>query len=186
MLNSIHHGGHFLHAAANLLAMRKARVFASRERERLRILQALQLLDSAREPFLDAVVASAATIANTPIAALSLIDVDRQWFKSALGIDAAETPLDASFCRHTIVDATPLVVPDTRREPRFAGSPAVTGKLHVRFYAGFPLVVGGSVIGALCVADDHPRHLSDRQRERLADLTAGAIAWIETHAAKGR
>ena len=178
--------GRVLHAAARLLALRRSRIAASRERERLRILLALQLLDTAREPFLDAVVASAATIANTPIAALSLVDVDRQWFKGSVGIDVAETPLDASFCRHAVGGTEPLVVPDTRRDPRFADSPAVTGDMHVRFYAGFPLSVGGLVIGAVCVADDHPRSLTSRQRQRLVDLTAGAIAWIETHAAKAR
>jgi GAF domain-containing protein len=171
-----------------------ARLFASRshpaailqKRRRLRVLHALRLLDTAHEPFLDAVVDSAATIANTPIAALSLIDAERQWFKASLGMGVRETPLDVSFCRHALDDARPLIVPDTRLDLRFAETGAVKGDLHVRFYAGFPLVIGGMAIGALCVVDDHPRRLLARQCERLAELAAGAVAWIETHAAKAR
>lgn len=126
------------------------------------------------------IVEHAASIASTPIAAISIVDRSRQWLAAKIGVDVQETPRSESFCAFAILrPGEPLIVSDAMRDPRFAKNPAVTGAPYVRFYAGIPLVdQAGFALGALCVADDKPRRLFDtydlthlaREAERLIAL----------------
>ncbi|KZS01021.1 Uncharacterized protein APZ42_002448, partial [Daphnia magna] len=113
----------------------------AQEAERLKALQALELMDSGRDPAFDDLVQLAAEWCGVPVAAISLIDADRQWFKACCGLDIRETPREESFCTHAIVHPHELLqVRDARLDPRFADNPLVTGAPHVRFYAGAPLL----------------------------------------------
>src|ERR1700748_847030 len=106
------------------------------ETERLDSLRSLCLLDTAPEERFDRVTRLACKLFGVPIALVSLVDQDRQWFKSAHGLDARETPRDISFCGHAIASAEPLIVEDTQKDSRFADNPLVLGEPHIRFYAG--------------------------------------------------
>lgn len=139
------------------------------EEARLASLARLQLLDTAPEPRFDRLTRLAARAFGAPIAALTLVDRERQWFKSSCGLDGRETPRDESFCAHVVYDPSrTLVVPDALHDPRFAGSPAVTGNPNLRFYAGHPLrLADGTCVGALCVADTRPRHFGEAEIDQL-------------------
>lgn len=142
------------------------------EAERLVALAETQLLDSEHEAVFDAIVALAASICNVPMAAITLIDRDRQWFKASVGIDDPETPREDAFCTYTILQPDPLEVDDATTDERFRHNPFVLGDAHVRFYAGMPLTTGsGHALGALCVIDRTPRQLNAEQRESLRQLT---------------
>ena len=154
------------------------------EPARRRTLDALRVLDSLPETFSNAVAASAAGIAGTPISAVTLVDADRLWFKGSCGLGSTDAPRDIGFCAHTILGASPLVVPDMRADVRFHDNPLVTGPPHVRFYAGFPIVVDGHSVGAVCVIDDRPRTLEAAQIERLTRLAAGTAAWMQARLVK--
>ena len=123
----------------------------------------------------------AALVAGSRIALITLVDEDEQVFKAAYGLDAPGTPRDVSFCGHAIASGPePMVINDSRVDPRFADNPLVTGDPHVVFYAGIPLVTGaGHAIGTLCVIDDTPRHLEQRQLEALGRLATQAAGLIE-------
>jgi GAF domain-containing protein len=141
---------------------------------RLKRLQDMGVLDTAPDPVLDAITAQAATLFDTPIALVSLIDARRQWFKARHGLGAPETPRSVSFCGHAILGDQPLVVLDATQDERFAGNPLVTGAPHVIFYAGVPLVTDDHhCLGTLCVIDSKPREKVDEdaleQLRRLAD-----------------
>ena len=141
------------------------------EAERLRALQDLGVLDTQPEERFDRYTRIAAALFDVPIALVSLIDANRQWFKSHHGLDAEETPREMAFCAHTILGKDVLQVPDALQDPRFADNPLVTGPPRLRFYAGFPLVVGdGRCVGTLCLIDQRPRALDEVQLELLADL----------------
>jgi two-component system NtrC family sensor kinase len=153
------------------------------EKSRLRLLHELGVLDTFHEDLPDAIVVAAASLANTPIAAITLVDEHRQWFKGSVGLDMRETRRALSFCAHTIL--TPhrqLIVKDARDDSRFSDNEFVTSDPGVRFYAGFPLLVAGHAIGALCVVDDMPRGLSADQIARLQGLASGTAAWLELSA----
>ncbi|CAN5710574.1 hypothetical protein BH09PSE5_BH09PSE5_45780 [soil metagenome] len=153
------------------------------EKSRLALLHELRILDTPDEELSNAVVAAAAAMANTPIAAITLIDAHRQWFKGVVGMDVRETERAVSFCGHAILSPNePLIVADARLDPRFADNELVTGDAGIRFYAGFPLLVAGHAIGALCVVDDMPHGLTPDQIDRLQSLAAGTAAWIEISA----
>ncbi len=158
------------------------------EAERLRALSALQVLDSPPEHMFDALVQTAATICAAPIALLTLVDADRQWFKASAGWPlAAETPRKISFCTHTIEHAGDLLeVPDTWLDPRFSDNPLVVGELDVRFYAGAVLQLdNGQRIGTLCLLDRRVRQLDPAQRQALrllADIAAQALQDRSTNA----
>jgi PAS domain S-box-containing protein len=155
------------------------------EYERLRALRGSGILDSAPEHSYDQMTELAASICGTPIAILSLIDSERQWFKSKVGVSFQQTSRDAAFCAHAILDQKLLIVPDTASDERFADNPLVTSDPHIRFYAGAPLITPeGHALGALCVLDYVPRDLSDQQRHALQVLSAQAVAQIELHKTK--
>ncbi|MEO8384849.1 MAG: GAF domain-containing protein, partial [Betaproteobacteria bacterium] len=151
------------------------------EYKRLRTLQSLGLLDTPAENALDSVARQAASICKTPIALISLVDSDRQWFKARIGLDIQETPRCTSFCAHTILNTQLFEVMDARADPRFAEGPLVTGKTDIRFYAGMPLLTSdGLALGTLCVMDHERRVLSSKQRESLRDLATMVAALLES------
>jgi signal transduction histidine kinase/CheY-like chemotaxis protein len=149
------------------------------EANRLACLRGLQVLDTAADPALDGLMRCAAAITACPIALVSLVDEQRQWFKARLGLTSTQTPRDVAFCAHAILGEGLFEVPDAHADPRFADSPLVTGDSQIAFYAGVPLRVGEFTLGALCVMDRVPRRLDETQRARLADLAAAATQWLE-------
>ncbi len=141
------------------------------EEERLAAVQRLGLLDTGAEERFDRHARIAAAALNAPIALVTLIDRDRQWFKSHQGFEFSETPRDMGFCSHAILGSEPLVVPDALEDDRFAENPAVVGDPHVRFYAGIPLhSADGARVGAFCIIDRKPRTLSALQLRMLKDI----------------
>lgn len=150
------------------------------EFKRLEALRRYRLLDTPREQGFDDTTLLASFICETPIALISLIDVDRQWLKSAIGLSVTETPRDQAFCAHTILQRDVMVVEDATQDNRFAENPLVTGNPNIRFYAGAPLVdQEGHGLGSLCVIDRKPRQLSDRQMEALRALARKVMQEIE-------
>lgn len=150
------------------------------EAGRLRTLQLYKVLDTGAEKALDDLTRLAARICGTSIALISLIDKDRQWFKSNVGLDASETPRDVAFCAHAILDDTLFVVDDATQDSRFADNPLVTSAPNIRFYAGAPLTMAdGHALGTLCVIDRKPRHLTDEQREALETLRHAVVTQLE-------
>lgn len=150
------------------------------ESERQRALDSYEVLDTERELAFDDITRIATAICGTPIAAVSLIDNDRQWFKSTVGLDATETPRDISFCGHAIHHSNIFQVENALDDERFADNPLVAGELNLRFYAGAPLVTSdGFAIGSLCVIDRVPRTLTAQQREGLESLARQVMAQLE-------
>lgn len=145
---------------------------AETERRRLARLRMLAVLDTGPEPVFDAIVRTASTICGTPIALISLIDEDRQWFKANLGLEGiAQTPRDVAFCDHAIRQAGVMQVHDAAADARFEANPLVTRDPHIRFYAGAPLEMpSGERIGTLCVIDRKPGGLDERQEAALREL----------------
>jgi len=141
------------------------------EVRRLAALHATQLLGSAPEEAFDRITRMASRITRAPIALVSLVGKDIQWFKSRCGFEPQSTARDISFCGHAILGDEPMVVPDATLDRRFAGNPIVTGEPHVRFYAGVQLYsVDRMKIGTLCVLDHEARTLADADLECLRDL----------------
>ena len=151
------------------------------EDQRLARLRALGVLDTPPEPLFDALARLAASIADAPIALVSLVDAERQWFKANVGLaGAGETPRELAFCAHAILGEELLEVPDTLADARFADNPSVLDDPRLRFYAGAPLVMGGGErIGTLCVADRVPRRLSAAQRTQLRVLAEAVVRSLE-------
>ena len=141
------------------------------EEARIQALHGLNLLDSAPEERFDRLTRLAKRLFNVPIALVTLVDKDRQWFKSCVGLDATETSRDVSFCGHAILKDDLLLVRDAREDERFHDNPLVTGEPNIRFYAGYPLTVpNGNKMGTLCLLDTKPRELDDEERALLRDL----------------
>lgn len=141
------------------------------EVQRLAILRDLGILDTPAEERFDLVTRVARMLFEVPIALVSLVDEDRQWFKSKQGLPVCETSRDISFCGHAIHRDAPLVVPDALSDERFADNPLVTSEPHIRFYAGVPLTSeAGERLGTLCIIDRKPRRLAPADVAALQDL----------------
>src|SRR5690242_9502960 len=134
------------------------------ETDRLAALYSLNILDSAPEQDFDDIVALASNVCSTPMSLVTLVDMDRQWFKARCGQDLVETSRELSFCAHAILGRDLLVVPDATKDARFSDNPTVTVDGGIRFYAGAPLVTTeGYALGTLCVIDNEPRQLDVEQ-----------------------
>jgi len=150
------------------------------ESARLEALRRYAILDTLPEQQFDDLTHLAALICGTPIALISFVDENRQWFKSKIGIDASETSRELSFCAHAILQPRLLVIPDTLADHRFRSNPLVTAGPKVRFYAGAPLVTqDGHALGTICVVDRVPRELTESQRGALEALARLAVAELE-------
>ncbi|WP_419831703.1 GAF domain-containing sensor histidine kinase [Endozoicomonas atrinae] len=150
------------------------------EAERLQTLLQLDILDTLEEQCYDDLTLLAAQICGTPIALVSLIDKDRQWFKSHYGLAARETQRDYAFCAHAILEEGPFVVMDADKDERFSDNPLVTGDPLVKFYSGMPLVLENSMpVGTLCVIDHIPRELSESQLTALEALSRQVVSNLE-------
>ena len=150
------------------------------EAARLEALQRYGILDTVPEQDFDDLSRLAALICGTPIAMVTFVDANRQWFKSKIGFPLNETPRDVAFCAHTILQRNILVIPDAHADERFRNNPLVTGVQQVRFYAGAPLMTSdGRVIGTICVVDRVPRDLSGEQKEALKALSRLVVAQLE-------
>ncbi|MGL5305589.1 GGDEF domain-containing protein [Aeromonas jandaei] len=148
-------------------------VVPDNEKQRLDALRRLAVLDSPAEERFDRITRMARNMFDVPIALVSLVDENRQWFKSCCGLPVLETPREISFCGHAILGEELFVVEDATQDPRFFDNPLVTGEPHIRFYAGHPLEVGdGLKLGTLCIIDRKPRSLSDKDQALLADLAS--------------
>ena len=145
------------------------------ETARLEVLSRLNIIDSPREDRFDRYTRLATRLFNVPFALISLVDENRQWFKSAQGIPVLETPRAHSVCAHAILQNEVFVIPDTTKDERFKGNPLVTGAPHVRFYAGMPIApIGGFNLGTVCILDTVPRDFSEEDKNCLRDLAAMA------------
>ncbi len=150
------------------------------EQERLKALRDFEILDTAPEKSFDDITLLAAQLCETPIALITLLDEKRQWFKSRVGMEILETPRDVAFCTHTVLQKDVLVVEDVRTDERFAANPFVTGEPGIRFYAGAPLITSdGLALGALCVIDREPRHITEEQKKALLVLSQQVVSQLE-------
>lgn len=143
------------------------------ERVRLETLRSFDILDTPAEERFDRITRVARRMFGVSIALVSLIDENRQWFKSCVGLDASETSRDISFCGHAILGDDVFVIPDALSDDRFADNPLVTGDPHIRFYAGCPLSApNGSKLGTLCIIDQKARGFEKDDIEALRDLAS--------------
>lgn len=150
------------------------------EPERLEALQRYHVLDTEPEREFDDIVRIASRICDTPVALITLLDEDRQWFKARMGLEISETDRRLAFCSHTIMGRSPMVVEDAARDGRFADNPLVAGAPGVRFYAGAPLVTpDGFGLGSLCVIDLEPRKLDSSRVSALEALARTVVRQLE-------
>jgi len=155
---------------------------AQPDNEALRIetLRQFLILDTPAESRFDNLTKAAASFFRVQIAVVSLVDTNRQWFKSICGLDATETPRDISFCGHAILQNEVMVINDALADERFADNPLVTGEPHIRFYAGAPLTVSNGVnVGTLCLIDRSPREMTTQEIEMLMDMAKVVVGEIE-------
>jgi GAF domain-containing protein len=147
---------------------------------RLKVLWQYDVLDTVPEEMFDDLTELAASICGAPIALVSLVDEDRQWFKSSVGISRRETSRDISFCAHAICQPDLFIIPDTHRDARFKNNPLVRKSPKIRFYAGSPLITpDGYALGTLCVLDKRPRRLNAFQRRALQLLARVVVTQLE-------
>jgi diguanylate cyclase (GGDEF)-like protein/PAS domain S-box-containing protein len=150
------------------------------EQERLAALRKYGILDTEPEAAFDGMVHLAAYICQTPIAAISLVDEHRQWFKAIVGLDAKETSRDLAFCAHTILQDETMIIPDAREDERFFDNPLVASAPDIRFYAGVPLITSqGYHLGTLCVIDRVPRVLTAAQLDAIKLLADNVMAHLD-------
>ncbi|RSK27528.1 PAS domain S-box protein [Bacillus sp. HMF5848] len=152
-----------------------------REKRRLEELLSLNILDTEKEEAFDRITKIASQMFAVPICLISLVDKDRQWFKSCVGLSGiTETSREVAFCHHVVVGDKPMIVKDATKDPRFADNPLVTGELGLRFYAGAPLrTKKGNVIGTLCLKDTKPRKFTDEQMALLSEYAALVMSELE-------
>jgi GAF domain-containing protein len=150
------------------------------ETKRIKVLWQYDVLDTVPEAVFDELADLAALICGAPIAMISLVDKDRQWFKSAIGVKMKQTSRDISFCAHAIMQTDLFVVPDATRDKRFKANPLVRSHPKIRFYAGAPLITpDGHALGALCVIDQVPRQLKPEQKKALTVLARHVMTQLE-------
>lgn len=150
------------------------------EKARVEALRRYKILDTDPEKAFDDLTILASHICETPLAMISLVDSNRQWFKSKIGVNISETPLDVSFCAVAIQQPDLFVVPDATKDPRFASNPFVVSDPKIRFYAGAPYMSSdGYPLGTLCVVDVVPRQLTSGQQEALLALSRQVQAQFE-------
>lgn len=150
------------------------------EPARLAALQKYAILDSEPERAFDDLVQLASFLCNTPIAMISLVDEDRQWFKSKIGLSISQTPREIAFCNSAIRQSEIFVVPDTLNDERFRSNPLVTSEPNIRFYAGAPLInEEGYALGTICVVDQKPREFGPPQRAALEALSRLVLGQME-------
>lgn len=150
------------------------------EQKRLQVLWQYDVLDTVPEEVFDDLTELAARICEAPIALITLVDEDRQWFKSRVGLTVRETSRDISFCGHAILQSDLFIIPDATKDKRFADSPLVTSDPKIRFYAGAPLVTpDGHALGTLCVIDKVPRELKPDQKTALRVLARHVMTQLE-------
>jgi GAF domain-containing protein len=150
------------------------------EKKRIQVLWQYDVLDTVPEAMFDDLTELAACICGTPIALISLVDEDRQWFKSKLGLTVKETARDVSFCAHAILRQGLFIVPDATQDKRFKDNPLVTGRHKIRFYAAAPLATdAGHALGTLCVMDRKPRLLRPDQKRALQILARHIMTQLE-------
>jgi GAF domain-containing protein len=150
------------------------------EPSRLLALDRYEVLDTEPEQTFDDIARIASFVCRTPMSAVTLIDRDRQWFKSSVGLSVCETPRDDAFCAHTILSTEMMVIEDATQDPRFRDNPMVTGSPNIRFYAGAPLVTTDNfALGSLCVVDCSPRRLSVDERTTLLALSRLVMSELE-------
>ena len=150
------------------------------EAKRLAVLWQYDVLDTVPEEAFDDLTQLAALICGAPIAMISLVDEDRQWFKSSVGLSLKETSRDLSFCAHAILQKDLFIVPDATKDARFKSNPLVTSSPKIRFYAGAPLITPeGHALGTLCVIDQVPRQLKPEQKQALTVLARHVMIQLE-------
>lgn len=163
-----------IHIQAWLLKHRcrwKKAPLAADEEKRMEVLNRLKILDTEPEERFDRITRLAGALFDVPLVRVTILDKDRQWFKSCYGPGVRETPREASFCAHAIANREPLVVSDTLLDDRFADNPLVTGKPHIRFYAGQPLILpDGTCFGTICLVDTRPRQITEASLKLLKDI----------------
>ncbi len=156
------------------------------EESRVAVLRSYDILDTAEEEIYDAITRAAAEVCCTPMASLTFVDTDRQWFKASIGFSVRETSRDISFCAHAINGKHPFIVEDASVDERFKDYSNVTGDPRLRFYAGVPLVTpGGMALGTLCVLDTVPRTLTPDQTNNLRVLAESALRVMDLRRSAG-
>ena len=160
--------------------MPPAAAIPKNEIKRLKVLWQYDVLDTVPEEVFDDLTDLAAHICEAPMALISLVDENRQWFKSKVGLSLKETTRDISFCAHAILSDELLLISDASKDPRFRDNPLVTGPQRIRFYAGAPLITpDGHALGTLCVLDKKPRKLRSEQEKALRVLARHVVTQLE-------
>ncbi|HSG62496.1 MAG TPA: GAF domain-containing protein [Pseudomonadales bacterium] len=156
--------------------------YTAAETKRIEFLRKLNILDTENEEIFDNLTALVASLLNVPIVMISLVDENRQWFKSVVGLNICETTREVSFCQHVVNDGRILMIEDTKSDPRFRDNPLVTGEPFIRSYMGIPVRPDGHfVVGTLCVVDTMPREFSGDELSLLASFVLQVEGLLRSH-----